>query len=62
MDGFRFDWAIVEGSEKVKKMTMQEIDSKSQGKTDIFLVRGISLGKAVIRVRLLEPGYEQLQE
>ena len=60
MDGFRFDWAIVEGSEKVKKMTMQEIDSKSQGKTDIFLVRGISLGKAVIRVRLLEPGYEQL--
>jgi len=31
MDGFRFDWAIVEGSEKVKKMTMQEIDSKSQG-------------------------------
>jgi hypothetical protein len=60
MDGFRFDWAIIDGSEKVKKMTMQEIDSKSQGKSDIFLVRGISLGKAVIRVRLLEPGYEQL--
>jgi len=60
MDGFRFDWAIIDGSEKVKKMTMQEIDSKSQGKSDIFLVRGISLGKAVIRVRLLEPGYEQI--
>ena len=60
MDGLRFDWAIIDGSEKVKKMTMQEIDSKSQGKSDIFLVRGISLGKAVIRVRLLEPGYEQL--
>jgi len=29
MDGFRFDWAIIEGSEKVKKMTIQEIDSKS---------------------------------
>lgn len=29
MDGFRFDWAIVEGSDKVKKMTMQEIDSKA---------------------------------
>lgn len=62
MDGFRFDWAIVEGSDKVKKMTMQEIDSKAQGKSDIFLVRGVSLGKAVIRVRLLEPGYEHLQE
>jgi hypothetical protein len=62
MDGFRFDWTIVEGNDKVKKMTMQEIDSKAQVRTDIFVLRGIALGKATVRVRLLEPGYEHLKE
>ncbi len=62
MDGFRFDWTITDGSDKVKKATIQEIDSKAQGRSDIFLIRGTSLGKATIRVRLLEPGYEDLQE
>lgn len=38
------------------------MDSKTQGRTDIFVIRGIALGKAVIKVKLLEPGYEQLKE
>jgi hypothetical protein len=29
MDGFRFDWTITDGSDKVKKATIQEIDSKA---------------------------------
>lgn len=29
VDGFRFDWAITDGTEKVKKATVQENDSKN---------------------------------
>ena len=62
VDGFRFDWTIVDGNDKIKKMNVGEIDSKFKGRQDLFVVRGVSLGKAKIRVRLLEPGYEHLQE
>jgi hypothetical protein len=61
VDGFRFDWSIVSGNDKIKKMNMQEIDNKSQARTDVFLFRGMGLGKAKVRVRLQEPGYD-LQE
>jgi hypothetical protein len=62
MDGFRFDWDIVAGSDKVKQMSNQENDGKNQTHTDIFVLKGVALGKATVKVRLREPGYEQLQE
>jgi hypothetical protein len=34
------------------------MDSKSQTRTDIFLLKGVALGKATVRARLQEPGYD----
>jgi hypothetical protein len=61
IDGFRFDWTI-EGKDIIKKATLQEIDSNIKGRTDVFVVKGVALGSAIVRVKLLEPGYEHLQE
>lgn len=58
VDGFRFDWSIISGLDKIKKMSVQEVDAKNRGRTDVFLFRAIALGKATVRVRMLEPGYE----
>lgn len=58
MDGFRFDWAITEGNDIVKRYSAPDTGSKQAHQTDYFFIRSLKAGFATVSVKLEEPGYE----
>jgi len=59
LDGFRFDWSIVTGTEHLKLIQRPEgYVHKRTDCSDVAFVKGLKAGMAEIKVRILEPGYE----
>ena len=61
MDGFRFDWSIVEGQDIIKKFSAPDTGSRNLHHTDYFFIRSTQPGFAEVAVKLEEPGYELIK-
>jgi hypothetical protein len=61
MDGFRFDWTIDEGKDIVKAVTTPGVGKKEASRSDVLFLRGIEQGHVTVLVKILEPGYENIQ-
>jgi hypothetical protein len=60
MDGFRFDWTIEEGKDKVKAVSTPGVGKKEAGRSDVLFLRGVDQGHVTVLVKILEPGYENV--
>jgi hypothetical protein len=70
LEGFRFDWDIETGTDKVKIVTWQEAAHASSTlkeefefskmQSDVLFLKGINQGTSRVSSQLLEPGYEEI--
>jgi hypothetical protein len=60
MDGFRFDWTIEEGKDKVKAVATPGVGKKEADRSDVLFLRGVDQGHVTVLVKILEPGYENV--
>ena len=61
LNGFRFDWNILKGSEFVKIIDKPEgLKHPKASQTDVAYLKGLLAGQAEISVKINEPGYEHL--
>lgn len=62
LDGFRFDWSIERGDSHLKFIQKPDGYKKKRvnDSTDVAYVKGLSPGKTTVKVRVFEPGYEQI--
>lgn len=71
LDGLRFEWNIERGTDVVKIVTMREAAHKqsdlkremefSKMHSDVLFLKGLRTGIATLSVRIMEPGYEEVQ-
>ena len=60
MDGFRFDWTIEDGKDKVKAVSTPGVGKKEASRSDVLFLRGVDQGHVSVLVKILEPGYENV--
>lgn len=62
MDGFRFDWSVIDGLDHIKMTPKPEgyRHKRVQESTDMQYVKGLTPGEARVKVLCLEPGYEHI--
>lgn len=62
LDGFRFDWTITEGADFLKIISKPDGYLQKRSGTDVAFVKGLKAGQSEIKVKILEPGYENINE
>ena len=62
LDGFRFDWTITEGADFLKIISKPDGYLQKRSGTDVAFVKGLKAGQSEIKVKILEPGYESINE
>ena len=64
LDGFRFDWTITKGGDFLKFISKPDDyqHKRSAEGTDVAFVKGLKDGESQVKVKILEPGYESIEE
>lgn len=71
MEGLRFEWNIEQGTDIVKIVSMKDASKKQSQRqkemefsklhSDVLFLKGLRTGSATVSVKILEPGYENIE-
>lgn len=74
LEGFKFDWTVVAGADNIRRIKPREaghskehrkhgheVSEEGSKNDDDFYCRGLLAGTTTVKVKILEPGYEQVQ-